>query len=312
MEKTIMSLHAQTSIHAGSGQQDSVIDLPVQRESHTGYPCVFGSSMKGALRCHAESWDMDDKEDDKEKEQERKKLVDRLFGKGGDNNNGNTGAMLVSDARLLLLPVRSLTGQFRWVTSPAVLKRYKADMKRFGRECDLSIPSVEPGNVLTPTNISLLYLEEYRFSRPDNGIGEELAIWVKELSAMIDYDDAEKMMKEQLAIISDADFAYLSSYTLPVNPHISIDSKTKTTITGALWYEETLPPDTVLYVGLAVDSERTEQGGVGARELMEAFGCLFSQPGNQWIQIGGNETVGMGWCRVKLPEGRQEDDHSDH
>ena len=53
---TILGLLAQTSIHAGTGSNTGVVDLPIQREAHTAYPCVFGSSMKGALRTHAEQF----------------------------------------------------------------------------------------------------------------------------------------------------------------------------------------------------------------------------------------------------------------
>jgi len=54
-QQMIMTLVAETSIHAGSGESDGIIDLPVQRESHTGWPCLFGSAVKGALRATAEA-----------------------------------------------------------------------------------------------------------------------------------------------------------------------------------------------------------------------------------------------------------------
>lgn len=282
MKNSLLTLHAQTAIHAGSGQSDSVIDLPVQRESHTGYPCVFGSSMKGALRTHAEMRT--------EMEQNR---VDRLFGKEGDGDSGNAGAVLISDARLLLLPIRSLTGQFRWVTCPAVLKRFAQDAKRFGQVIKAEIPNVGSEQVLTPTDEKNLYLEEYRFK----GAGKIDEQWVTQLAELIAYDDAKTMLDNQLAVINDDDFAYLAKYTLPVNPHIAIDSDTKTTKPGALWYEETLPSDSVLYVGISVDDER-KKDGQKADSLMGDLQQLFAE--QTWLQIGGNETVGMGWCYTNL------------
>lgn len=286
MKNLLLTLHAQTSIHAGSGQSDSVIDLPVQRESHTGYPCVFGSSMKGALRAHAEMRTKMDKD-----------AVSRLFGKEGDGSTGdkggNAGAALISDARLLLLPIRSLTGQFRWVTCPAVLKRFTQDAKRFGQAIDAEIPAVASEQVLTPSDEKNLYLEEYRFS----GAGSIDNAWVEQLAELIAYDDAKTMLTNQLAVINDDDFAYLAKYTLPVNPHIAIETKIKTTIGGALWYEETLPSDSVLYVGIGVDDERKKDGKKAA-ELTEDLQSLFTE--QTWLQIGGNETVGMGWCHVNL------------
>ncbi len=288
MNTLLLKLHAQTSIHAGSGQTDSVIDLPVQRESHTGYPCVFGSSMKGALRTHAES-----------RVQTDKQIVSQLFGKEGDGDNGNAGAVLVSDARLLLLPMRSLTGQFRWVTCPNILNRLVQDSKRFGMEITAKVPAVSAGKVLTTSGEDNLYLEEYRFKKSDAELDNA---WITGLASYIAYDDAEQMLKKQLAIISNDDFAYLAQYALPVNPHIAINSDTKITKTGALWYEETLPSDSVLYVGIAVEDERKkkEERTADKNELATAFKQLFTD--NQWLQIGGNETVGMGWCSIKTTD----------
>lgn len=288
MKSILLTLHAQTSIHAGSGQDDNVIDLPVQREAHTGYPCIFGSSMKGALRAHAET-----------RAKMEASAVSSLFGKEGGADSGNAGAILVSDARLLLLPVRSLMGQFRWVACPAVLRRFKQDAKRFGRAVDVDVPTVGSGKMLTSDNKKTIYLEEYRFSLE----GEIAPEWVKILAGFITYENAEEMLKEQLVLISDDDFAYLAKYTLPVNPHIALDSKTKTTVQGALWYEETLPSDTILYVGIAVDDERKQGGGKGAEELTAGFKSLFAD--KPWLQIGGNETVGMGWCSVTLQGGEE-------
>ena len=39
-------LYGVTSVHAGSGSDLGVVDLPIQREQHTGYPKIEGSSLK--------------------------------------------------------------------------------------------------------------------------------------------------------------------------------------------------------------------------------------------------------------------------
>ncbi len=283
MKTQLLKLHAQTSIHAGNGQADSVIDLPIQRESHTGYPCIFGSGVKGALRTHAEMRAKIDK-----------KIVHRLFGnKEGDGDNGNAGAALVSDARILLLPLRSLTGQFRWVTCPAILNRLVQDSKRFNKKLTATIPTVAIGEVLTVSNEDNLYLEEYRFTKSS---AELDTAWVTELASYIAYDDAEAMLKKQLAIINDDDFSYLAKYTLPVQAHNILNEHK---ISTNLWYEETLPADSVLYIGVAIEDERKKEGKK-ADELAKDFQQLFAD--NEWLQIGGNETVGMGWCSVKTTD----------
>lgn len=43
-------LICETPLHAGSGDSLGVVDLPIQRERHTSFPKIEGSSLKGAIR----------------------------------------------------------------------------------------------------------------------------------------------------------------------------------------------------------------------------------------------------------------------
>jgi CRISPR-associated protein Cmr4 len=75
-----------------------------------------------------------------------------------------------------------------------------------------------------------------------------------------------------------------------------------------LWTEETLPPETLLYIGLdAVSSRAAKTEKLGAGDIFEQIKLLFTDTtGNPWLQLGGNETVGMGWCNVSfLPQTEQ-------
>ena len=113
---TLMGLYTRTSLHAGTGTGEGVIDLPIQREGHSGWPCVYGSGVKGALRHRA----MASKPQDSSTAD-----VDAIFGPAhsAEESQHHAGALLVGDARLVLLPVRSLTSCYRQVTCPALLKR---------------------------------------------------------------------------------------------------------------------------------------------------------------------------------------------
>jgi len=127
MKSIILALFAETFIHPGTGQSATAIDLPVAREAATDYPFIAGSSLKGALRDKArQMWLSSDDKDSKE--------VDDLFGK-----QENAGNILVSDARLLLLPVRSLNSSYRWLTCPHLLERLHRDTKRAGLNFDFTI-----------------------------------------------------------------------------------------------------------------------------------------------------------------------------
>jgi len=293
---TIVGLHAQTSIHAGTGSSTGVIDLPIQREGHNGWPCIFGSAVKGALRTRAE-----------EKHGKRDAAVIYVFGEETDKGNELAGAVAISDARLLLLPVRSLTSQFKWVTCPAALKRFKLDFDRFGTTLsfadDITV-SDEEALVAEENNENKLFLEEYRF---DAKI-EELGSIIEALLPLMKNVSKENLAK-QLVIISDDNYSHLTQHATPVNAHIAIDSETKIVKRGALWYEETLPPETLLYFGISAVASRTRQETktiekpsdpkFSASQVLGAVTDLFPTE-KSWLQLGGNETVGMGWCAVSV------------
>lgn len=295
-ESKLIGLHAQTSLHAGTGQNTGIIDLPIQREGHSGWPCIFGSAVKGALRARAE-----------EKYDKKSASVILVFGESTEKGNEQAGALAVSDARLLLLPVRSLTSQFKWVTCPAVLARLAQDAKRFGIKCDqddLSALKDIDENTAMIANIekqSNLFLEEYRFSTKPVSLDTVIALILPFMNAV-----SKSTLEKQLVIVNDDNFTHLANHATPVNAHISIDSETKIVKPGALWYEETLPPETVLYIGLNAVKSRdsldndSPHSVMNAKSIMGAIIALFSE--KPWLQVGGNETVGMGWCAVTVPE----------
>lgn len=296
----IVGLLSQTSIHAGTGQNTGVIDLPIQREGHNGWPCIFGSAVKGALRVRAE-------------EEYGKDNASVIFVFGPSTNNGqdHAGAISISDARLLLLPIRSLTSQFKWVTCPAALKRYKQDAARFSTDIKLEINfDIADEEALaskeTAQKDKTVFLEEYRFELKETDLSDLIDALLP-LMKTVDKETLEK----QLVIVNDDNFSHMVQHVTPVNAHISIDSDTKIVKPGALWYEETLPPETLLYTGLHAvasrkprnkegdnESVNKEEAQKDAGQILQAVTALFDK--HRWLQLGGNETVGMGWCAVSI------------
>ena len=49
-DSAFLFIHAITSVHPGSGTALGHVDLPIQRERHTDWPMIPGSSLKGVLR----------------------------------------------------------------------------------------------------------------------------------------------------------------------------------------------------------------------------------------------------------------------
>lgn len=269
MKANMIGLFTETMMHPGSGQHNGAIDLPVAREATTNYPVVVGSSMKGALR-------------DKAVQEIEKKSVSKIFGE-----QENAGVVAVTDARLLLLPVRSLQGHYRWVTCPYILERFCRDAALAGKSISLEPPRVDPGEALVIEDMETLLLEELSFqAKPD---ANELKAWVDQIRPLIHHKDVRKRLTEQLAVVNDDDFAYLARYSLPIQIRNQLD---KNKISQHLWSEETLPPDTLLYTLLIARPG-------GESELEKVVKHLNENP---YIQIGGNETLGQGWCIIATDE----------
>ncbi len=268
MNYRILTLLAETSLHPGAGRDTGVIDLPVAREAVTDFPVIVGPSLKGALR-------------DKAREVSPGQ-VDSLFGKADDG-----GALLIHDARLLLLPVRSLDTPFRWVTCPQILERLRRDLDRSGLLEQVPLPAAAclgRGKFLGQGDAKLI-LEERLFDH----LGEAKG-WGEALKKLLPDGPAHQAtaasLESKLTILSDEDFSWFAQNSLPVNARNRLDEEKKTSTN--LWYEETLPPDSFFYALIANRKTGTE---------LQDFESLFAKP---YLQVGGNATVGMGWCATHL------------
>ena len=263
MNATMLGLLAETPIHPGTGRGMGVVDLPVAREAATDYPVLVGSSLKGALRDKMETAKTDH--------------ANARFGV-----RDRAGDLLVSDARLLLLPVRSLTGSYRWATCPHVVERYRRDLARAGLAPHPNVPRVDRGAVLTSGEGSL-FLEERQF----NISGEPPDDLAKAIEPLLLHAPTQDRVADTLAILQDDDFAWFARYGLAVQARNVLDEDTKAS--RNLWYEETMPPDTVMYALVMGRSE----------ESLSTLGTLFPEA-DPYLQAGGNETTGQGWFAVTV------------
>ena len=280
MNAKLLSLYATTPIHAGVGSDGlSVIDLPIQREAHSGWPCIFGSAVKGAMRAWFRRQGAD-------KEEEV-----RIFGPENEEASAHAGSLALSDARLLLFPIRSLTGFYKWIVCPALLDRLARDCQRAGMT---DIPSPETWKVSQDKGLSAaggaIFLEVYRLDTNALSADSPLFGWLARFGV------DEDVLRERLVIVDDDLFSYLVQQSTPVHAHNRLDNETKTVATGALWYEETLPAETVLYVIAQPFASRKGKDDTSAEGIWQQFA---EKVVGQFVQFGGNETVGMGFCHVK-------------
>jgi CRISPR-associated protein Cmr4 len=267
-------LHALSPLHAGTGHTPDIIDLPTARMKATGIPFLPGSSIKGVLR-------------DARRATDREK-TEAVFGPS-DDPAAHAGALIVGDARLLALPVRSFRGTFAWVTSPLLLTFAKRDLE----EPSLTVPTINGrGARLAQGTICVhndkLYLEDLDLPAT---VAAEATAWAQRLAPLAFPDD--DIFTKRFAIIDDDTMAFLWETATQVDARVRLDERTRTVAKGALWLEESLPPETLLIGLLAADRSRRRDVKMTPDEVLG-----FALSGEEVHQLGGKATTGRGRCRI--------------
>lgn len=290
-------VHALTPLHAGAGSGVGFIDLPILREKTTSWPVLPGSAVKGVMA------------DDGGDAEGRKKnpLRRAAFGIAESSEEGygsHSGSLVFSDARLVCLPVRSLYGTFAWVTSPLALRRLMRDLSAARLGGNLVTPNCE-GDSLLVTDTSALaapdgkkaYLADLDFSVRSNS---DANAWAQKLGGWL-FSDAEKEWRmefaRRFAVVSGDTFDFLTETATEVNARVRIEAEKKTVASGALWYEEALPAESIM-AGL-VWCDKDFSGNNLAQEIILNEFCS----GTKILQMGGKATVGRGRVRCAFGGG---------
>jgi len=280
-----------TPLHVGSGSDLGIVDLPIQREAHTGFPKIEASSLKGAIRKAFE---------DNYKNDEDKKKIHIVFGCDGcekdfpedfkDDEKDFAGALGFSDARILFFPVKSVKGVFAYITCPMVLKRLQEDLtlceNTTFETIDISsniddnecIVFENNQNIINDKNI---ILEEYSFEVTKGKLTSSFKI--------------PQIDKTRLVIISDDNFTYFVKNSTEVITRTKINNQTGTVKQGGLFTEEYLPAETVMYSLVIANKPYSNKinNFKDANQVMEFFNQIPKH-----IQIGGNSTLGKGIVEI--------------
>lgn len=303
METKCYYIHALTALHAGTGQGTGVIDLPIAREKSTGLPIVPGSGIKGVLREELQPEESADKTKNNQWE--------ALFGPASavaQQNNGFAGALTIQDAQLLCLPVRSIYGVFAWVTCPFILERYQRDFVHMQGTSFPKIPSApEEQAALITTNSQLAtgtgdktFLEDLDF-QVTKGV-DEIDSLAQHIAKSVFPDDEtwQPAFTDRFMVVSDNVFSFLADTATEVRARIKLKPGTRTVQKGALWYEENLPAETILWGIIGCDRSRSLEYPKAAIDLMHELINEFIPEAEKRLQVGGNATVGRGNIRYIL------------
>ncbi len=285
-----MSFHTyhlitQTILHCGSGQSVGIVDQPIIRERATNLPIVPGATLRGVLRAHLSV------------QKDNEQLTKALFGSLTKNDAESfAGAISITDAHLLLLPVRSLYGIVAYATCPFILQRYK---KALGIAIDLPTESKDKACVG----------KDSENSPADKVVFEELDIdavkgdehtqqWAEYLAKVMYADDkdeaARKDFQQHFVILPDDVFAYLAETATEVRTRIRMNQDTGVVDKGALWTEENLPAECVLWGSYSFNES--------TKEYQKEYAEQFKTAAHTLLQMGGNAGVGSGLVQMMTQE----------
>jgi CRISPR-associated protein Cmr4 len=286
----LLYLYAESPVHTGAAGSLDVLDLPVQREAATGYPVIWGQSLKGALRQAARDlWAAGPQ-------------VDALFGSAitGEERETTPGTLAVGDAQLVAMPVPTLRRTFAWLTSEIALGRLARKYTALRRDAP-SLPSIRSGGAIcasaawTESAKEVLGPCVVTFDRPHS---QPLAEWADRIAADALSEAgafapfAAKLREDLVLAGSDIVPVLLRECTeQAVRVQLAEDSKT---VKHGPFYSEYLPAETILAASL------TLRGNGDNDKNREALRGLLSG----LLQVGGDETLGKGLVWARLLEAR--------
>lgn len=276
MESRAFLVHAITPLHSGTGHSADLVDLPIARMKASNIPYVPGSSIKGVLRSTPEL--------DAE-------VVKETFGPDTQAAHEHAGALVVGDARLLAMPVRSMIGTFAWVSSPLLLHLAARDLGR-----DLALPKLDGKTRAVRHAASCVCTHEGKVFLEDLDLpcqhDRHVDTWASLLAKHV-CPDTTSLFTQRFVVVDDETMTFLLETATQVDARVRIDAKTGTVAPGALWLEESLPAESLL-IGI-MTAERSRGGRpMEAREVLDVV--LTRTP--RAIQLGGKSSVGRGRCRL--------------
>lgn len=231
------------------------------------------------------------------------------------------------DARLLLLPVRTVWGGFAWITSPMILQRLARDLEVAGLDrpawhaIQASDHEARTGTRCTVAKDKSFIIEDLEYDAAPEALVDNLANWLVDNALpskdgkkpTAGYEPFGKRLASQLAVVGDMEMKTLSERATEVVTRVRIDEKTGVVVDGALWTEESLPAETLLW-SLAFFAEERPSRGQQAKtkegttpELRNAASLrkvlLDETRAVTRIRLGGDRTVGRGIVGIRVQEG---------
>lgn len=288
----LMLIKAVTNLHPGIGRTGEIIDLPVQKDIF-GFPIIYASSLKGALK--SSFWQLD------------RDLAKAFFGPDPEDGGEKfTSAIAILDAFVIAFPVRSLEGVYAFATSPLLLHRFSEYAKISGKEFDfvnkLMKLSISDNKCYTSSEAKENLKLSVEGMEGKLIVNEEITLepTIEESEEIKKLEELLNIEKGRLILLSDNEAERAIKKSLVRVTRIAVDRFKKTVKEGALWTEEYVPCDTVFVTTLLyskVKQPEKMQEFQNTKEIKDKFHELMKKL-RWYLIIGGSETIGRGIVKL--------------
>ena len=279
----LLCVKALTPVHVGIGRGEAIhVDLPVQRDEF-GFPTIWASSLKGAVKANLSG------------------KVKKFLGAEPHEEVAPSHISLL-DARLILVPVRTLKGVWTYGTTPHLLgylKRYleihiSINKAAYPNELQQLWGIVSPDlnraistkNFEKPVLVNELELAEVE-SKPEILSG---------LSKVLPSEVGSAVKGQGLIVIPDKDGrgSEVINRSLMVQYRVRLNRESKTVEAGP-WSEEYIPMETVFVSVALCRSFKQGESKMEAKDVCNEFKQAVD---GKAIYVGGKETIGRGLVKL--------------
>jgi len=310
--KGLVYIVALTPVHAGVGRAEGAhVDLPVQRDEFE-MPVIWASSIKGSLRSKIvnsvlrgrEPQKLDACKQDQFRDVEdcKKFLICLGPAPASDEVSEYASAVTFLDARLFLIPARSLRGVWLYVTTPHMLRIYNnykeaIDGSRVEELDEVANKAAERALVSSSNYLidgKLVVNEQIIGAEVDGRLPEILKEALKEVASQL----SKFRSSLDVAVVPDEYGWDVIRRSLIVQYRVRLRRDTKTVESGGLWSEEYVPQFTTFVSAVICRRPRRIDSSVGS--AADCLNFLKEKVGGV-VELGGKETIGKGLVRVFWP-----------
>jgi len=275
-EIALFGIRSLTNLHVGSGSENyGIIDNLIQRDQATNFPCIYSSSIKGALREYCRNYLNGGNLND---------MLTHIFGKDKKDTNdtaedtpapdGNfiAGKYRFMQADLLSIPIRAMEKPYFNATCPWLLKNITHITGLYHKQLEGTIQALQ--NELAAN-------DAVHFGTGSANVDIDGVNTVATATTYTNSPDA--MLGSDMMVLKDEHFVELvSDFKLPVIARNNLNDGRS----ANLWYEQVLPSDTRLAFLVLYPK--------GDNHFPAFKKAILANP----VQIGANASIGYGFCSL--------------